>query len=635
MASILITFPDESTQKYEAGITPLQIAQQISEGLARQCIAAMVNDRLIDLSTPIVENARLKLLTPREAAGVDVLRHSSAHLLAHAIKRLYPAALPTIGPAIENGFYYDFDNLDITDDDLPKIEEEMRRIAKEKLAVQRTDHASPDEAKRLYRDNPYKLEVISLNEEGGGVSSYTQGEFTDLCRGPHVPNTGFLEAFKLTKITKAYWRGKAENKQLTRIYGLCFAKRADLETHLKMLEEAEKRDHRKLGRELDLLMFHEYSPGAPFFLPKGTTIYNALIDFIREEYRKRGYQEVVTPLLYDKALWETSGHWEHYRENMFILDVEGRQCSLKPMNCPSHCLIYSNSTRSYRDLPLRIADFAPLHRNELSGTLSGLTRVRKFIQDDAHIFCAPEQLEDELRDCIDFVKHVYHDVFRMEFNIELSTRPEKFLGEVEFWDKAERALAAVLDALEIPYKVNPGEGAFYGPKIDIHLKDALGRPFQCATIQVDFQLPMRFGLAYEGADNTKHTPVMIHRAILGSIERFFGMIVEHFAGKFPLWLSPEQVRVLPIADRHNEYAAAAVKALRDAGLRATLDDRALTTNKKVREAELERINYILVVGDREIEARTVNVRTRDNSILGEKQLDAFIASLIAEAKERR
>lgn len=635
MASILITFPDESTQKFEAGVTPLDIAQHISEGLARMCIAAQVNDKVVDTSTPIMENSRLKLLTPREAAGVEVLRHSCAHLLAHAVKRLYPQALPTIGPVIENGFYYDFDNLDITDDALPKLEEEMKKLTKEKLDVHRIEHTSPAEAKEQYKDNAYKIEIITKNEEGGGVSSYSQGDFTDLCRGPHVPNTSFLEAFKLTKTARAYWRGDAANKQLTRIYGLCFAKKAELDAHIKMLEEAEKRDHRKIGRELDLIMFHEYSPGAPFFLPKGAIIYRELAEFIREEYNKRGYQEVVTPLLYDKALWETSGHWEHYRENMFLLESEGRIFSLKPMNCPGHCLMFRNSTRSYRDLPLRIADFAPLHRNELSGTLSGLTRVRKFSQDDAHIFCTPEQLEEELRDCIDFVKHVYHDIFKMEFAIELSTRPEKFLGDIAVWNKAEETLTAVLDSLEIPYKINPGDGAFYGPKIDIHLKDAIGRSVQCATVQVDFQLPLRFELAYEGADNTKHTPVMVHRAILGSLERFFAIMVEHFAGKFPLWLSPEQVRVLPIADRHNAYAALVVKTLRDAGLRADIDDRALTTNKKVREAELSRINYILVVGDKEVEAQTVNVRTRDNAILGEKSLGEFCSSLVEEVRSRR
>jgi threonyl-tRNA synthetase len=634
MASILITFPDGSTKKYEAGVTAETIAKEISEGLARNCVGAQVNGKVADLNRPITENATLKLLTPREQAGLEILRHSCAHILAQAVKRLYPQAQPTIGPVIENGFMYDFDNLDITDEELPRIEEEMRKVVKEKLATKRIEYANAAEAKSVFGSNPYKTELIEEYSDGE-LSAYQQGEFVDLCRGPHIPNTGFAEAFKLTKTAKAYWRGNAENKQLTRIYGLCFAKKAELDEHLKMIEEAEKRDHRKLGRELDLFMFHEYSPGAPFFLPKGAVMYRELINFIREEYRKRGFLEVVTPLIYDKALWETSGHWEHYRENMFITTVEGREMSMKPMNCPSHCLIYKNSTRSYRDLPLRIADFAPLHRNELSGTLSGLTRVRKFSQDDAHIFCTPDQLESELKECIDFVQHVYHEVFHMEYSVELSTRPEKFLGEIELWNKAEGTLAAILDELKIPYKINPGDGAFYGPKIDIHVKDALNRSFQCATIQVDFQLPLRFGLTFEGADNTKHAPVMIHRAVLGSLERFFGIIVEHFAGRFPAWLSPEQARILPIADRHNEYCKSVVDMLNASGLRATMDERPLTTNKKVREAELAKVNYILVVGDREVESRTVNVRTRDNKILGEKKVDEFKEELLSEVKERR
>jgi threonyl-tRNA synthetase len=632
--AILITFPDSSTRKYEAGVTAAEIAKEISEGLARQCVAAQVNETLVDLDKPIHENSSLKLLTPKEQAGLDVVRHSAAHILAQAVKRLYPEAQQTIGPVIENGFMFDFDNLDIGDEDLPKIEEEMRKIIKERLPTHRKDYQSKHEAIVDYKDNPYKLELIEEHAEKG-LSSYAQGEYHDLCRGPHCPHTGFIEAFKLTKTAKAYWRGKSENKQLTRIYGLCFAKKSELDEHLKFLEEAEKRDHRKLGRELDLLMFHEYSPGAPFFLPKGAIIYAQLLELVRQEYRKRGYVEVITPLLYDKELWVTSGHWEHYRENMFLTEIEGRQFGLKAMNCPSHVLIFKNSTKSYRDLPLRIADFAPLHRNEMSGTLSGLTRVRKFSQDDAHIFCTSEQLEDELRNVMEFVNFIYQDIFKMEYRVELSTRPEPYMGELALWNKAEATLGAVLESLEIPYKINPGDGAFYGPKIDIHVKDALGRSFQCATVQVDFQMPLRFDATYEGADNTKHHPVMIHRAVLGSLERFFGVMVEHYAGKFPLWLSPEQVRVLPIADRHNAFSAAVVKKMNEAGLRATLDDRPLTTNKKVREAELAKVNYILIIGDREVEAQTVNVRTRDNQILGEKEVDAFISELLTEAKDRR
>jgi threonyl-tRNA synthetase len=634
MVSVLITFPDGNARKYEAGITPGEIAREISEGLARVCVAAQVNDALVDLDRPITENATLKLLTPKEQAGLEIIRHSCAHICAQAVKRLYPAALQTIGPVIENGFFFDFDNLDITDAELPRIEEEMKRIVKEKYPTKRKDYSSKAEAIADYQDNQYKIELIEEHADKG-LSSYAQGEYHDLCRGPHCPHTGFPEAFRLTKVAKAYWRGDANNKQLTRIYGFVFAKKSELDEHIKMMEEAEKRDHRKLGRELDLLMFHEYSPGAPFFLPKGAVIYRELTEFIREQYRKRGYTEVITPLVYDKELWETSGHWEHYRENMFITMVEGREFSMKPMNCPSHVLIFKSATRSYRDLPLRIADFAALHRNELSGTLSGLTRVRKFSQDDAHIFCTPEQLEDELRSVLDFINYVYKEVFKMEYRVELSTRPEKFLGEISLWNKAEATLAAVLESLEIQYKINPGDGAFYGPKIDIHLKDAIGRSFQCATVQVDFQMPLRFEATYEGADGKKHSPVMVHRAVLGSLERFFGVMVEHYAGKFPLWLSPEQVRVLPIADRHNAYSSMVVQQLRDAGLRATLDDRPLTTNKKVREAEIGKVNYIIVIGDREVEAQTVNVRTRENQVVGERALVEFKEQLLDEVKDRR
>jgi threonyl-tRNA synthetase len=634
MPSILITFPDASTRKYEAGITPAELAKEISEGLARNCVACQVNERLTDMDRPIMESSSIKLLTLKEQAGLEIMRHSCAHILAQAVKRLYPQAQQTIGPVIENGFMFDFDNLEIADDDLSKIEEEMKRIVKEKIPTKRIDYVDKQEAIADYADNPYKLELIE-EHAAKGLSTYEQADYKDLCRGPHTPHTGFCEAFKLTKVTKAYWRGDAKNKQLTRIYGLAFAKKAELEEHLKMLEEAEKRDHRKLGRELGLFMFHEYSPGAPFFLPKGTIIYQELLSLIRDEYKKRNYLEVITPLVYDKQLWEISGHWEHYQDNMFLTTVEDREFGMKPMNCPSHVLIYKNSTRSYRDLPLRIADFAALHRNEMSGTLTGLTRVRKFSQDDAHIFCTPEQLEDELHAVMDFVKFIYETVFKMEYHLELSTRPEKFLGDPSLWTKAEGVLGAVLENLQMPYKINPGDGAFYGPKIDIHVKDALGRSSQCATIQVDFQLPLRFEATYEGADGAKHNPIMIHRAIYGSIERFFGMIVEHYVGKFPMWLSPEQVRILPIADRHNAFCQQVVDGLKEIGIRASMDDRPLTTNKKVREAELAKVNYILVVGDREVESQTVNVRTRDNQILGEKDWRSFGLELLSEIKARK
>ncbi len=632
--AILITFPDGNTKKYPDGTTAGEVATDISVGLAKNCVAAEVNGKLVDLDRPITENAALKLLTPKELKGIEVIRHSCAHILAQAVKRLYPDALPTIGPTIEHGFYYDFDNLEIVDGDLVALEEEMKKIVKEEFPTKRHDYHDAHEAMHDFGKNPYKAELIE-EHAAAGLSKYTQGEFSDLCRGPHCPHTGWPAVFKLDKVTKAYWRGDSTKKQLTRIYGFCFAKKSELDAHLTMLAEDEKRDNRKLGKELGLLMFHEYSPGAPFFLPKGAIVYNALLQYIREEYAKRGYTEVVTPLLYEKGLWETSGHWEHYRDDMFLLKVEGREFSLKPMNCPSHCLIYGNEARSYRDLPLRIADFAPLHRNELSGTLSGLTRVRKFSQDDAHIFCMPEQIEDEIKGVLEFVRDVYGETFKMEHSVALSTRPEKFMGEIGLWEQAEASLTRVLEELQIPFTINPGDGAFYGPKIDIRVKDALGREFQTATVQLDFQLPRRFELTYEGDDGHKHTPVMIHRAVLGSLERFFGVAIEHYAGKFPLWLSPEQVRILPIADRHAAYGALVVEKLKAAGLRASLDDRQLTTNKKVREAQLDQVNYILVVGDKEVEAQTINVRTRDNVVVGEKALDAFIVDVSAEAKERR
>ncbi len=592
-----------------------------------------MNEAHVDLDRPITGDADVRILTLKDEEGLVVLRHSCAHVLAQAVLRLYPQALPAIGPVIENGFMYDFDNLGITDDDLKRIEEEMRKIVREKHPTKRHEYKTAAAAKKDYKDNPYKLEII--DEYKTGLSTYVQGEFRDLCRGPHCPHTGWPSVFKLYKVAKAYWRGDSKNKQLTRIYGYCFAKRKELEEHLMMVEEARKRDHRRLGKRLGLFMFHEYSPGSPFFLPKGTIVYEQLMRLIRDEYRKRGYEEVITPLVYDKELWQRSGHWQHYKENMFLTEVEGRTFSMKPMNCPSHCLIYQQQARSYRDLPVRIADFAPLHRNELSGTLSGLTRVRKFSQDDAHIFCTEEQIPEEVKACMEFVKYIYSEVFAMEYHVELSTRPEKFMGDIAVWNRAEAALADVLEDLEVPFTVNEGDGAFYGPKIDIHVKDAIGRSHQLATVQLDMQMPERFQLSYEDSGGGRRRTVMIHRAILGSLERFIGMLIEHYEGRFPLWLSPEQVRILPIADRHVAASAVYLKRLLDKGIRATLDDRKLTTNKKVREAEVDKVNYVLVIGDREVEAKTANVRTRENVILGERSPDEFIALLLEEIEKRR
>lgn len=635
MAKIKITFPDGSKKEYAKGASPLDIAKSISDGLARSVIVAKFNGKMVDLDRPLQENGELVLLKPSESEGLDVLRHSCAHLLAHAVKRLYPDALPTLGPPVEHGFYYDFDKLSITNDDLPRIEAEMRKIAKEHVKAERIEHKDKAEALKIYAKNPYKVEMIKGFEEGS--SSYRHGDFQDLCRGPHVPNSSVYEkaGFKLDKIAGAYWRGKSENTMLTRIYGLCFATKKELAEFLRLREEAEQRDHRKLGKEHELLMFHEYSPGSPFFLFKGAVLYNELLAFVREEYAKRGYNEVITPLVYDKALWETSGHWEHYREDMFHLEIDGREFSLKPMNCPSHCLIYKNSAKSYRDLPIRIADFAPLHRNELKGVLAGLTRVRKFSQDDSHTFCAEEQLEEEVIGLLDYVKYVYEKVFHFDYSLVLSTRPEKFMGDKKLWDKAENLLAKTLEKQKISFTINEGDGAFYGPKIDIRIKDALGREWQLATIQLDFQLPLRFGLEYEGSDGQRHTPIMIHKAILGSLERFIGILIEHYAAKFPLWLSPVQARIITIADRHKQYADDVAKAFRMKGLRVDVDARGETTNKKVREAQLDQVNYILVVGDKELADGMVNVRTRDGKVHGTKKYVDLADELVAEAKARK
>lgn len=628
-----ITLPDNSKKTFKKGITPLDIAKTISEGLARATLAAKVNDILVDATEPLTKNCTLKLITFKDPEGVEVFRHSSAHLLAHAVTELFPDAKLTIGPVVEDGFYYDIDAEPFSQEDMDKIEKRMHEIAEKKLDIRRCI-ISKKEALKLFKDNPYKIELVKEIPENT-VTVYQQGEFVDLCKGPHVPHTSMLKAVKLTKTAGAYWRGDAKNKQLQRIYGISFADKKELKDYLHMIEEALKRDHRKLGRDLDLISFHEESPGAVFFHPKGTIICHELQKFIREEYWKRGFKEVVTPLMYDKSLWVTSGHWEHYKEHMFTFTVDNKEVCLKPMNCPSHCLMYKTGLKSYKELPWRIADFAALHRNELRGVLGGMTRVRKFNQDDAHIFCTLEQLDKELDNAIDFANLVYAKTFNFEYKIELSTRPAKSMGAKEQWDKAEYALKKALEKNKVPYSVNEGDGAFYGPKIDLHIKDCLGRSWQLSTIQVDFQLPQRFELTYDGQDGRKHTPVMIHRAVLGTLDRFIGILIEHYAGKFPLWLSPVQARILPLADRFNEYAKRIRKQLHDAHIRVELDDRSESLNKKVREAQLAQINYILVVGEKEEKDGTVNVRTRDNVVHGTKKIDVFIGEILKEIKERK
>ncbi|HIH05114.1 TPA: threonine--tRNA ligase, partial [Candidatus Woesearchaeota archaeon] len=602
-----------SAKEFPRGATGLEIAESIGKRLAQDALAIKIGGELKDVFLPLEKSAPIRIVTWKDKEGMEVFRHSTAHLLAQAVLRLFPEAKPTIGPVVEEGFYYDFDlEHHFTPEDLARIEQEMMKIAKEDRTVERME-LDEKEAKKLFKDNPYKLEIID-EQEKEGLSAYKQGEFTDLCRGPHVPRTGMLRAVKLTKLAGAYWRGDAKNRQLQRIYGISFPEEKMLKQHLAMLEEAKKRDHRVLGQKLDLFSFDEVSPGAPFFHPKGTIIYNELLSFIREEYRKRGYDEVITPLIYDRSLWEASGHWQHYRENMFVLEVDGKEASLKSMNCPSHCVIYGKSFKSYRDLPLRIADFAPLHRNELRGVLAGATRVRKFSQDDAHIFLAPGQVEGEIFALIDFLDYIYTGVFDFEYSIELSTKPESALGSAELWEKAEASLASALKKKKLPYRINAGDGAFYGPKIDFHIRDALGRNWQLGTIQLDFNLPERFGLEYEDKDGRRKRPIMIHRALLGSIERFMAILIEHYAGKFPLWLAPEQVRIVTVADAYNEYAEKVAGALRKENIRVRVDKRAESIPKKVREAQLGYIPLIVTVGEKEASSDTVAVRTLDGKV---------------------
>jgi len=632
--AVKITLPDGSVKEFPSGVTAMQVAESIGKRLASDAIVAEVNGMLIDLSTSIASDANFKVHTFGSDEGKKVFWHSAAHLVAHAVIRLYQGALNTIGPAIENGFYQDMAVKPLRPSDLEKIEAEMKKIVAANYLVKRLS-LSVAEAKKEFKWNNYKLKIIDEEAKGKQITAYRQGEFTDLCRGPHAPSTGVLKAFKLTKVSSAYWRGDQRNEELQRIYGVAFPDGKQLNEYLRMLELAEKNDHRKLGRELDLIWFHDWSPGSPFFLPKGTVIYNTLLDFIRNEYFKRGYDEVITPQLFNRKLWELSGHWEHYRDNMFLLNVDGMEFSLKPMNCPSHILIFKSRARSYRDLPLRLADFCYLHRNELSGVLSGLTRVRKFSQDDTHILCTEEQVEGELNKLLGFVRYVYTDVFKFPFTAKLSTRPGKFMGKKEEWDNAESSLKKALDSSGFKYEIKEGEGSFYAPKIDFDVKDSLGRSHQLATIQLDVQMPRKMGAEYEGSDGKKHSVVMIHQAMIGSFERFIGILIEHYGGKLPLWLSPVQVRILTVADRFNSYAAKVAENYRGRGIRADIDSRAESISYKVREAELDRVNYILVVGEKELKAGTVTVRTRDNRILGAVKSDAFLERLQKEIANKK
>ena len=630
--TITIKLP-AGTKEYEDSVTPKQIAEDIGGKLAHEAVAAVVDGETVDLDHTIDKDAEVRILTFEDEEGRDVFRHSAAHVLAHAVKRVFPDVKLTIGPAVEDGFYYDFDtDKPFTPEDLQKIEEEMKKIVKEKLEFSRIDLPS-DEAKEKQKHEPYKVEMIDeLGDDT--VSLYKNGDFVDLCKGPHVPHTGKIKAFKLTKLAGAYWRGKAENKQLQRVYGVAFPDKKQLKEYLNMLEEAEKRDHRKIGKELKLFSLHEEGPGFPFFKPKGMIIFNKLLEFWREEHTKENYQEIKTPIMLSKELWKRSGHWDNYRENMYTSEIEDHAYAIKPMNCPGGMLMFKEDIHSYRDFPLRVGEIGLVHRHELSGTLGGLFRVRAFHQDDAHIFMTEEQIRSEILDLIKLIDRMY-STFGLTYHMELSTRPEKSIGSDEQWEAATEGLRSALEDTGREYVINEGDGAFYGPKIDFHIKDCLGRTWQCGTIQLDMSLPERFELTYEGKDNQKHRPVMIHRVIFGSIERFLGILIEHYAGKFPLWMNPLQVRVLTVADRLNDYAEEVVSKLRSEGIRSEVDSRSESVSKKVREAQLEKINYILVVGEKELENNKVNVRTRDNEVLGEKDLSGFVEDLKQEISEKK
>jgi threonyl-tRNA synthetase len=633
---IAVRLPDDSVRQLPDGATGTTLAESIGPRLAEAALAVRVDGKARDLKAPLLDGEKIAILTGKDAEGLDLIRHSTAHLLAHAVKRLHPDAKVGIGPVIEDGFYYDFQVAKpFTAEDLPAIEAEMKRIVAEGIEVTR-EELPRDEAAKLFRAEGelLKAEIVESIPQGEIISGYRQGDFYDLCRGPHVPNTGKLKAFKLLSVAGAYWRGDEKNAMLSRIYGTAFATQKELDEHLQRLEEAKQRDHRKLGKELDLYSFHAEAPASPFFHPKGTVVYNELVAYIRELYRKYGYSEVITPQIMDVSLWKTSGHYENYGENMYFTAAEEREYAVKPMNCPGHCVYFRTGKHSYRDLPMRIADFGRLHRFERSGVTHGLTRVRTFCQDDAHLFCGQDQIKAEMASFLDLLNEVYATFGFEEIRVALSTRPEKRLGSDEIWDQAEGALAEAMTEKGLTFKLNPGEGAFYGPKIEFQVLDALKRPWQLGTLQVDYMLPERFELHYTQADGTEARPVMLHRAILGSLERFFGILVEHCGGAFPAWLAPVQAAVLPITDRVHPFANQVADALRAAGLRPELDLRNEKVNAKIREAQLQKVPYMLVIGDREAEGGTVSVRHRSKGDLGVQSLDGFLEALQEEVRTR-
>ena len=622
-----ITLKGGVVREFADNMTAAEIAKEISMGLYKSACVCRIDGKIADLRTPINKDCELEILTFDSEDGKHAFWHTASHIMAQAVKRLYPDVKLTIGPSIENGFYYDFDCGDtpFTTEDLDKIEKEMKKIVKEGLVLEKFE-LSADEATNMMqeKDEPYKVELIAEHAgKGEAISFYKQGEFTELCAGPHLMTVSPVKAFKLTQCTGAYWRADANNKMLCRVYGTAFPKASMLEEYLQMLEEAKKRDHRKLGKELELFTILEEGPGFPFFLPKGMILKNLLVDYWREIHRKAGYYEIATPIILSRTLWERSGHWDHYKENMYTTKIDDEDFAIKPMNCPGGMLVYKTKMRSYKDLPLRMGELGIVHRHELSGALHGLMRVRNFTQDDAHIFMTKEQIKDEIKNVVNLIDSVYK-TFGFEYHIELSTQPENSIGAKEDWDIATDALRDAITELGYDYEVNEGDGAFYGPKLDFHLKDCLGRTWQCGTIQLDFQLPERFELEYTGSDGEKHRPIMIHRVVFGSIERFIGIITEHFAGAFPMWLAPVQVKFLPVADRHLDYVNKIKEQFENAGIRCEVDDRSEKVGFKIRNAQLEKVPYMILAGDKDIENGTISIRSRKNGDEGACTVEEFI-----------
>ncbi|PGV57031.1 threonine--tRNA ligase [Bacillus cereus] len=634
---IEIKFPDGSVKEFVKGITLEGVASSISSSLKKKAVAGKVNDQSFDLRRNIEENAEVEIITMDSDEGVKIARHSAAHILAQAVKRIYGNVKLGVGPIIENGFYYDMDlPSSVNVEDLPKIEKEMKKIINENVKIERVE-VSREEAKKLFKEmnDHLKLELLEAIPNGESVTLYKQGEFVDLCRGPHLPSTGYLKAFQLTHVSGAYWRGDSNNQVLQRIYGVAFSSQKELEEYLHFVEEAAKRNHRKLGSELELFMFSEEAPGMPFYLPKGQIIRNELEAFLREIQKEYNYQEVRTPFMMNQELWEKSGHWGHYKDNMYFSEVDNKSFALKPMNCPGHMLMFKNKLHSYRELPIRMCEFGQVHRHEFSGALNGLLRVRTFCQDDAHLFVTPEQIEDEIKSVMAQIDYVYK-TFGFEYEVELSTRPEDSMGDDKLWEQAEAALENVLHSLYYKYRLNEGDGAFYGPKIDFHIKDALNRSHQCGTIQLDFQMPEKFDLNYIDEKNEKRRPVVIHRAVLGSLDRFLAILIEHFGGAFPVWVAPVQVKVIPVSNAvHEQYANRIADKLAQAGIRVEQDIRDEKLGYKIREAQMQKVPYVLVIGDKEMESEAVNVRKYGEEKSDVVSLDVFAASIEEEIKNRK